>query len=182
MFNHYLFFIIFLSIAFTSNAQTYLAKNVSVRFFSAAPIENIEANTTVASCAFNAKSNKIIMKVPIKAFRFEKALMQEHFNENYLESEKYPIGQFEGMMLDLPNMYNNGEYNIRLKGKLSLHGVTNEKEVNAKIYIKDGDVKALVVFKIKCKEYKIAIPKIVARNVSDEIEISVTAEFKMIRY
>jgi polyisoprenoid-binding protein YceI len=177
-----LFIVFFCSLMYTMNAQTYLAKNVSVRIFSAATIENIEANTTIASCAFNAKSNKIIMKVPIKAFKFEKALMQEHFNENYLESEKYPTAQFEGVMLDMPNMYNSGDYTIRLKGRLTLHGVTIEREVSAKLNVKDGDVKGTAVFKIKCKDYKIPIPKVVAKNIAEEIEISVVAEFKMIKY
>lgn len=168
--------------AFQMNAQTYLAKNVHVRIFSSSPIENIEAETTTASCAFNAKSAKMIFKVPIRAFRFEKALMQEHFNENYMESEKYPTAQFDGQILDIPNMYNNGTYNVKVRGNLTVHGVTIVRDINVKLVVKDGDVKGTAVFKVKCKDHKIVIPKVVVKNIAEEIEISVLAEFKMIKY
>lgn len=154
-----------------------MAKNVNVRIFSVSPIENIEAKSTNSSCAFSVKTGKIIMKVPIKSFKFEKALMQEHFNENYMESEKYPMAQFEGVIQDIPDMTKNAEYSIKIKGKLTMHGVTNEKEITANLIIKNGEIKGTTVFKVKCKDYKIEIPKIVFKNIAEEIEVTVNAEF-----
>jgi YceI-like domain len=162
------------------NAQIFMAKNVNVRIFSASPIENIEAKSNLSSCAFSLKNGKMIMKVPIKSFKFDKALMQEHFNENYMESEKYPMAVYEGVLQDLPDLTKNGEYNVKVKGKLTLHGVTLDREYTTHLSVKNGDIKGTLVFKVKCKDHNIVIPKVVAKNIAEEIEISVSAEFKSV--
>lgn len=172
---------ILLGVFFNLNAQVYLAKNVNVRLFSAAPLENIEAKSTLSSCAFNAKNNRIVMKVPIKSFKFDRALMEEHFNENYLESDKYPVAEFNGSIEDVPDFTKDGTYSMKIKGKLTIHGVTNDREYVSNIVVKNGDISGTVVFKVKCEDYKIDIPKIVIKNIAEEIEISVNADFKLMK-
>lgn len=174
-----LFFLLSL-ITFTFQAQIFVAKNINVRIFSASPFENIEAKSNNSSCAFNLKNGKLVMKVPIKSFQFEKSLMQEHFNENYMESDKYPMASFEGVIQDMPDLTKNGEYIIKIKGKLNIHGVIADREITTSLVVKNGDIKGVSVFKVKCVNHKIEIPKIVIKNIAEEIEISIIAEFKSV--
>ena len=118
--------------------------------------------------------------VTLKAFEFEKALMQEHFNENYVESDKFPKAVFKGVIQDFAkiNLAKNGNYPVKVAGKLTLHGVTNDVVTDGIIDVKDGVVTAKSKFNIKCSDFKIEIPSLVKEKVSNTVTITVTAPYK----
>jgi len=117
--------------------------------------------------------------VLIKSFKFQKALMEEHFNENYMESNTYPKASFKGMIEDKDKIdFNkNGNYNVTVKGDLTIHGVKQSVEVPGSITVDDGGITASSKFKVKVRDYNIKIPMPVINNIAEEIEISVNCRY-----
>jgi polyisoprenoid-binding protein YceI len=156
-------------------AQNLVTKNGHIRFFSHTPVEDIEANNHQVVSIFDPVSGKLQFMLLVKSFGFEKKLMEEHFNENYMESDKFPKASFEGSVINVQtiNFKKNGNYPAQVKGKLTIHGVTKEIDVPGSIVINENQVSAKSVFKIKPEDYDIAIPELIRENIAKEIEISV---------
>src|SRR5690242_16719248 len=107
-----------------ANAQKYMTRTGKVTFFSSTPVENIEAVNNEAAAAVDAATGDVVFQVPIQSFKFEKSLMQEHFNENYMESDKFPKAVFKGNIgKGAVNFAKDGNYPVTAKGKLTIHGV-----------------------------------------------------------
>ncbi|MGZ5302956.1 MAG: YceI family protein, partial [Bacteroidia bacterium] len=145
------------------SAQKFFTKDANVSFFSATSIENIEAHNKKATSVLDATTGNIEFAVLIKAFEFEKALMQEHFNENYMESSKYPKATFKGKIVNNSdvNYSKDGIYKIKTKGQLTIHGVTKDVETNGTIEVKGGKIIGISTFMVKPQDYNIEIPKLV---------------------
>ncbi len=152
----------------------YLTRQGIVEFFSSTPIEDIKAYNNQVSCVLNYESGKFAFQVPIKGFMFKNGLMQEHFNENYLESDIYPKSIFKGMINNWDSLaINDSTLNIRLVGELTIHGVTKTIEQNATIWRKNGNLVGKCKFIISLEDYDVKIPKIVRQNIAELIEINV---------
>jgi len=164
----------------TAYSQKYMTRTANVTFFSATSIENIEAVNNEAACIADMKTGQVVMQVPVSSFKFEKALMQEHFNENYMESDKYPKATFKGQIKDISSiqMTRDGSYKVSVEGDLAMHGVTRHVTVPGTITVKKGTVVATGTFKIKPEDYKIEIPAVVSSKIAKEIEITVNAPMK----
>jgi len=170
--------ILFILTPILSSSQIWHCKNASVRIFSATPLEDIEAKTETGVLAFNEKTAKILARVQIRSFNFRKKMMQEHFNENYMESDKYPFAEFDGTIQDMPSHVTVGSSQIHLKGTLNLHGVKKEVDLPATLIVtKEGTIEGKSTFKIKCADYNIEIPRLVVKNIAEEIEITIQAIF-----
>jgi hypothetical protein len=156
-------------------AQVLVTKNGYIRFFSTTPVENIEAKNNQVNCALDSKNNKLIFKVLIKSFVFEKALMQEHFNENYMESDKFPSASFTGKITNINelNLSKNGIYKVSVEGEMSIHGVAKNVKESGTAEVKDGKVRLKAKFNVKPKDYQIKIPAAVATKIAESIEVSV---------
>lgn len=170
--------LLILTLTFTfinMNAQDrYLTRSGHIKFFSSAPLEDIEAHNYKALSIVDLSKGQIAVDLLIKAFEFEKKLMQEHFNENYMESGKYPKSTFKGTF-DVPaglKAMEDGTYALDVKGDLSIHGVEKPIDTQATLTVKDGKLEGEVVFKVKVKDYKISIPKVVVRNIAEEVEVT----------
>ncbi len=163
----------------TANAQSYLTKNGKISFFSKTDIENIDAVNNQAVSVITPQTGSIAFSVLITGFLFKKALMQEHFNENYMESAKYPKASFKGTITDLTkvNFTTDGTYNVSVTGDLNIHNVSNKVTVPAVIVVKGGKVSANATFKVKLEDYKITVPKLVESNISKTIEIKVDCNY-----
>ena len=175
----YLLFACLVSITIAS-AQNFMTKNGKISFYSKATLENIEAvNNQVVSVFFSVK-NEIAFSVIIKGFLFKKGLMQEHFNEDYMESDKYPKASFKGTIADISklNLKSDGIYPVKVNGKLTMHGVTRNIETKAVFTVKSGKVNATTEFNILLADYKISIPKVVENNISPTIKISVDCNYE----
>lgn len=178
-----IYFLLFLGFALSgfTEAQTYLTKNGKISFFSKTSMENIEAVNNQAVSVFNSSHGDIAFSVIIKGFLFKKALMQEHFNENYMESDKYPKATFKGNIADLAkiDLAREGEYPVKISGDLTLHGVTKKANTTGKITVKSGKVSASSEFSVLLADYKISIPKVVENNISPTIKINVACNYEL---
>jgi hypothetical protein len=158
-----------------ANAQKFMTKTGSIKFFSDTPVEKIEAVNRQVNSALDFSTGSFVFKVLIKGFEFEKALMQEHFNENYMESEKFPNSTFNGKITNIKdvNLSKDGVYKVVAEGDLSMHGVTNKVKVNGTLEIKGGKVIGKATFNVAPKDYNITIPKAVINNISETIRVDV---------
>jgi len=166
---------IILSSAFAS-AQKYMTKSGTIKFSSETPMEKIEAVNRQVNSALDFATGNFVFKVLIRGFEFEKALMQEHFNENYMESEKFPNSTFNGKITNIKdvNLGKDGIYKVVAEGDLSMHGVTNKVKVNGTLEIKAGKVLGKTTFNVAPKDYNISIPKAFIKNISETIQVEVT--------
>ncbi len=161
----------------TANAQKFTTEKTFVSFFSHAAIEDIKAENTKTAGVFNSATGDIAFSVPIKEYEFEKSLMKEHFNEKYMETEKYPKSTFQGKVSGY-DANATGTQNVTSKGKLTIHGVTQEVEIPGTIE-KEGD-KLLMKSKfiVKLADYKIAIPQLLWQNIAEQVEVTADFTFK----
>lgn len=177
-----LLFIVITSITMmnATYAQNLITKNGKISFFSKTSMENIDAINNQAVSVLNSKNGDLAFSVLVSGFLFKKALMQEHFNEDYLESDKYPKATFKGNIADISkvNFSKDGNYSISVSGNLTIHGVTNKITVPGTISIKAGKVSASAVFNILLADYKISIPKIVESNISKSIGLKVDCNYE----
>jgi polyisoprenoid-binding protein YceI len=165
-------------IALLSNAavaQKYFTKNGNISFFSATDLENIKADNNQVMSVLNVTSGELQFSVLVKSFHFKKALMEEHFNENYLESDKFPKSTFKGTIADISkvNFSKDGNYPVTVSGDLSMHGVTQKITTTGNISISGGKITGTAVFKVVLADYSISVPKVVENNISKTIEITI---------
>jgi polyisoprenoid-binding protein YceI len=169
--------VILLAVGFSLNGymQTFVTKTGMIRFYSDAPLEKIEGINRQVNAAFLTSTGDFVFKVLIKSFNFEKALLQEHFNENYLESANYPEATFLGKVTNVQgiNFSKEGSYPVTVEGKLTIHGQTQFVKENGTFEIKNGSVTAKTKFNILLADYKISIPTTVVNSISKTIEITV---------
>ena len=171
---------IFLLIASSVSAQRYITKNGYIRFFSSTPVEDIKAHNRQVQAALDSQSGKLVFKVLMKSFSFKKALMQEHFNEKFIESHKYPNSNFKGKIVNLDdiNFKKDGEYPAKVEGKLTIHGVTQAIEEEGTITVKNDTAHAESQFRITVADYDIEIPSTVRKNIAKEVEVTVDCKLK----
>jgi polyisoprenoid-binding protein YceI len=174
----------FILIAASLMAQDkFFTKSGNIQFYSKGAIETIEATHRSVTCVLDSKTGDIQFAVLMKGFEFRKAMMQEHFNENYVESDKYPKSEFRGQITNNSdvNYAKDGSYAVHIKGKLTLHGQTKDVEADGKITVKDGKLVAVSKFKIQMSEYDIDIPGAVTENMSDTINITVNCTLEPLK-
>ena len=158
-------------------AQKYITKNAHIRFYSDAPTEKIEGHNKLVNCALDATSGDFIFKVLMQSFQFEKALMQEHFNENYVESPKFPNATFMGKVEGIASIdfTKNGKYEVVVNGNLTLHGVSKAISEKGTIEVIDGKVKASSTFVIAIADYNIKVPSAVMGKIAEKVDVNVEA-------
>lgn len=161
-------------------AQKYLTRNGHISFFSEAPLENIEAHNRQASSILDVATGEIAFTLLIKGFAFEKALMQEHFNEKYMESDQYPKATFEGSITNIADvdLTQAGEHIVNVKGNLTIHGVTKEVTSPAIITNEDGKLVASAKFPVALADYEVEIPSVVADNIAEIVEVAVDVAYQ----
>lgn len=164
------------NLAYRVNAQKYVTKSGKISFFSATPIENIEAISNKCGTALDLKSGALVTIIPIRSFKFDRSLMQEHFNENYLESHKYPNATFIGKIPELQNLdlSKNGTHNVTAVGELNIHNVSRSVIIPGILTIKNKVISLESSFDIKCVDYNISIPKIVVTKIAEVIKVSLS--------
>lgn len=162
------------------NAQIYKTSTGTVSFHSGAS-ENIDATNSAAAAALSAATGAVEFSVAINSFQFKKALMQKHFQENYMESSKYSKATFKGKITDNTkvNYTKDGTYAVSIKGNLTIHGVTKEVTIPGNVVVKGNKITLQASgsdFKVKPKDYDIKIPANNAAQIAEEIEITVNCE------
>jgi hypothetical protein len=159
----------------TMAQDKFFTKTGKIAFYSKAPLEDIEAANNSVTAVLDSKTGNLQFAVLMKGFEFAKALMQEHFNENYIESDKFPKSEFRGQVVNnsAVNYGKDGEYIVKVKGILSIHGESKEVESNGRIVVKGGRLLASSTFDINVSDFKISIPKLVKDKVSNNVLVNV---------
>ena len=163
-----------------AQAQTkYIDRAGKVSFFSSAPIEDIEAHNHQAVSVLDVETGDVVASMLMRSFNFRKALMEEHFNENYVESHKYPKATFKGNVSNISELdiSKDGKYTLEVSGEITLHGVTKPLSLKAEAVVNNGTIQAKAVFPLTVKDFKIEIPRLVINNIAEVVEVSVSFNY-----
>ena len=173
--NLFFSFIALFALTVSLNAQKVASKDAKVKFDATSSLEAIKATNNSGTVALNKETGDVAARVLIKNFIFKQALMQEHFNENYMESTKFPNATLKGKISNLSDVKfgTDGTYKAKIKGTLEMHGVTKPIEIPATITVKGDKIDFSSEFKVLTADYNIAIPSVVADKVAKEVKISV---------
>lgn len=166
-----LFILLICLYSLVASGQRYVSDSSYVDFFSSAPLEDIAAENRRSNSVLDIETGEFVFRVPIKGFEFDKSLMQEHFNENYLESDRYPYAFFKGKLQDWKSVY--GRQKVLAAGEMEIHGVRNNVEISGTIDYAETAIKVETSFSVALDEYKIDKPKAVFYNIADTIEVTV---------
>lgn len=174
-----LFFLAALLVSSAVSAQVFMSKTGKVRFYSDAPLEKIEAFTTRFASGLSLEKKKLIVKIPITSFQFKDPLMMEHFNENYMESGKFPDATLTGIINENIDLTKDGSYNVTLTGTIEMHGVPQQRTFKGVIKRSGNTISIRSIFKVKLDDHKISIPKIVVGKIADEVEVFFESDLKL---
>ena len=163
---------------FETQAQVFISSSSEISFFSATPVEDIKAINTKSSSLLNTNDRHLVFQIPVKAFQFEKDLMKEHFNENYLESDKYPKASFNGNINEKVDLSKDGTYEVTALGKLLIHGVEKERTFKGVITRNGDQITVKGEFQVALADHKIKIPKVVIAHIAEVIDVKVAATYK----
>lgn len=171
----------FLILPFFLNGQVYISKNAEISFYSHTPIEEIKAVNDKGVSVLSFDDSKIEFSVLIKGFHFKNALMQTHFNENYMDSDNYPKAVFKSTELDLSlvNIEVDGEYTVPVQGVLTVRGVDKEIDTEGTIQVNGGNLSAMATFVVSPADFKIEIPSLVEGKIAKEIEVTVNSVYEL---
>ncbi|QRR04246.1 YceI family protein [Dyadobacter sandarakinus] len=157
------------------------ATNAGVtRFSSETPLENINAENKKSQAILNTSSNELAIRMNMRDFVFPNKLMQEHFNENYIESEKYPVATFSGKVDKAPDYTKDGTYDVTATGKFTVHGVTKERSIAGKVKVEGGKISISSDFDVALTDHKIEVPQVVFVKIAQVI--SVKAQYVLTPY
>lgn len=161
-------------------AQKYFSRNGHISFYSEAPVENIEAHNYQASSIIDFESGDLVFSVLMKGFEFEKALMQEHFNEKYVQSDKFPNSTFKGKVTNIKevNLKKDGEYKVKIKGDLTIKGITKPVETDGTITVNGNKVSGYAKFPVTVADYEIEIPAIVRDHIAKVVDVKVEIDWE----
>jgi hypothetical protein len=175
------FFIVMLLIipyGLIAQQDIWTCKSSSLTFFSSAPIEDIKGVSTGGASALNTKTGEIIFKVKNTSFKFRNRTMQEHFNENYMESEQYPVSEFKGIIENVAVLSQPGKQLVQVSGKLNIHGVNRDYNTEAEVVVEPGTMTVTCSFYVRLQDHNIKIPSIVGRNIADKVKVDILATYK----
>jgi len=161
----------------TSFSQVLVCKNGNISFFQETLVEDIDGRSTKLVSVIDTKTNIIAYKVEMASFLFEKSLMQDHFNENYVESSKYPHTIFKGQISETIDWTKDGTYPITATGMMSMHGVTKTITEKGTLTIHNGEVTIHNMFSIKFTDYRVEIPSLLIKQLSDAVEVTVNCTY-----
>ncbi len=158
----------------------YFSRDGKIDFYSKAPVEDIEAHHNQVSSILNTDNGDLVFSLLIKGFEFEKALMQEHFNENYLESDKYPKAIFEGKIMNFPDvdLTKDGSYELEIHGDLTIHGVTKSYTMPATLERKGESLQGVSNFKVAVADHNIKIPSTVVDNIAEVVDVNINITYQ----
>jgi len=161
-------------------AQKYMTRTGKVSFFSTTPLENIEAFNNEAAGVLDSKTGDVVFQIPIKSFKFENGTMKDHFNENYMESDKFPKADYKAKIADVSkvNFEKDGTYTVSTSGKMTIHGVTKDITIPGTITVKGTEATLNTKFKVKTDDYGIKIPSLVVKKIAKDIEVTVNSILK----
>ena len=174
-----LFFLINSSFA----QKRFFTKTGNVSFRAGTAVEDVDGVNKSATCIFDASTGEIQFAILIKGFEFKSALMQEHFNENYMESSKYPKSTFKGKIINIDkvNFQKDGAYPVTVIGSLDIHGIKKEVETSGVLKVSGETVLASAEFSVALADYYIEIPGLVKDKIAKTAKIQVNCNSTLLK-
>lgn len=179
-----LFMTLLLRVSTGYSQDKYFTKTGKIFFkCTKSPLEKVEATNKSITCVLDTKTGNMQFAVLMKGFEFERALMQEHFNENFVESSRFPKSDFKGQIINNNeiNYTKNGTYTAKVKGKLQIHGELRDVETTGTIVIKEGKIFSNSVFTVLLSDFNIGIPTLVSDKVSNTVNIAVDCSLEPLK-
>jgi hypothetical protein len=169
----------FLIIVLAVNAQKFMTKNGYIGIYSHTPLEEIKADNNQVVGVIDTSTGEMVFQALIKSFHFERALMEEHFNENYMESDKFPKSTFKGKITNLSSVdfSKPGTYNVKVEGDLTIRDKTNKISTDGTVEVVSGGINASSKFKIVPEDFNINIPGVVRDKIDKNMEVTVTMKY-----
>lgn len=161
--------------------ELYTCKNARISIYSHALIEDISAVSSSSLSVFNATTGELDFSVPIPSLVFEKAFMQQHFNSDYMESDRFPKAIFKGKILEHIDVTKDGFYAVNVEGELTVHGISQKRTVQGNITIKNGIISMSSEFIVKCADHHIDIPQILFYHIAENIKINVSGTYSLFK-
>jgi hypothetical protein len=173
-------FLFIASFIITNGQNIHMTKTGKISFYSRSKVEKVEADNNEVSSIINTTTGEMVFAVLLKGFHFDRALMEEHFNENYVESDKFPKSTFKGKIANITsiNFLKDGVYPVNVEGDLTLHGVTKKISSPGSVTVKAGKINAYSKFSVKMKDFNITVPALVADKISEDIDITVDCKYE----
>lgn len=173
-------FTVFLFSSFVSDVQKYITKTGTIDIYSKTPLFTIEGSNKKVASILNAETGEIVVSTLIRSFKFHEALVEEHFNENYMESHKFSKAIFKGKITNFStvDLKKDGTYDIIIEGKLTIHGETNYIKENGSITVKDGNISAKTQFSVSLAKYKVEVEKSYKDAIKDDILLKIHFDYK----
>jgi hypothetical protein len=159
-----------------AKAQIFIGEKTKLSFFSATSLENIDAVNSNTKPLFNAANGTFAMKAQQTEFKFKSAFMEEHYNENYVESEKFPFATFTGKVTEKVDYTKDGVYQVTVVGKLSMHGVELERTIKGTITVSKGMITIDSKFEVKVADHKIKVPSLYVEKIAEIIQVTIHSE------
>jgi len=156
-----------------AQAQLYAGKETTIHFLSKSSLEDIEAKNKVAKPILDISTRDIQIKIPNKQFKFKSSVMEEHFNENYMETEKYPYTTFKGKINEKVDYTKDGENKVTCTATMEMHGVTQTITIPGTITVRGSQVTVVSTFMVKLVDYKIKVPSLYIKNIAEEIAVDI---------
>jgi hypothetical protein len=162
------------------HAQKYLTKTGVIEIFSETSLFVIEAKNQQVACILNAENGDVVTSTLVRSFKFREALVEEHFNENYMESHLYPKAQFKGKIINFSSvdLSKDGSYPVTIEGSLTMHGETNPVTTKGTLVVKSGTVTATAEMIISLEQYKIKVEEQYKDRINDKIRLAIHFELK----
>ncbi len=160
-----------LFVAGSAQAQLFITQAGESSFFSKTPMENISAVNKKAGAVLNSQTGELAVRMTMTDFNFPNKLMQEHFNENYVESEKYPYAFFRGKIQPMPDLSKSGTYDVSAVGTFDLHGVKKERTLPGKLTVQGDKITLQADFQVALVDHKIEVPKLVFAKIAEVIDV-----------
>ena len=176
---HFLLFSAFILIFNFSSAQNklYSSDKSEFSFFSKTPLEDIDAKNTRASSIINLSNRELVVRIPVSQFQFKNKLMQQHFNENYMESEKFPYATFKGKINEEIDFSKSGTYSVSASGILNIHGIDQNRNLVGTLTVSENSLLLDTKFEVLLVDHKIDIPKLVFKKIAEKINVSANINY-----
>ena len=158
-------------IVITCYGQLYMTKAGQTSFFSETPLENINAVNNQVLVILSTANSEIAIKMQQRGFHFPNKLMEEHFNENYMETEKYPFAVFTGKIKEPVDYSKDGSYSVSVDGILDMHGVKQSRTIKGQLAITNGQITITCGFDVKLTDHKIEVPTLVLAKIAESISV-----------
>jgi len=155
----------------------YTCQNARITIFSSALIEDIKAFSSAGASVYDATTGQLDFSLAINSLQFEKSFMQQHFNSDYMESDKYPRAIFKGRILEHIDVSKDGVYPVNATGTLTVHNVTQPRTIQGSLTVKNGIITMESEFMVKCADHHIDIPQILFYHIAESIKVTVSATF-----